>query len=86
MGEFYHLRDQLWWELREFVRSETSMLPPNEQLLEELGVPTYAIINGKVRVMKKDTMREELGRSPNYADAVCMTFYKAPEMVDWGMN
>ena len=36
------------------------MLPPDEQLVEELATPTYEVQNGKVRVMKKDTMRELL--------------------------
>jgi len=40
-----------------------AMLPPSEELIEELTVPTYEIENGKIRVMKKDTMRELLGRA-----------------------
>ena len=43
-------------------------------LAEELLVPTYEIKNGKIRVMSKDTMRELLRRSPDRADALCLTF------------
>jgi hypothetical protein len=50
------------------------MLPPDEMLIEELQVPTYEVANGKIRVMKKDTMRELLKRSPDRADALCLTF------------
>ena len=53
------------------------MLPPDEMLLEELSVPTYTIKNGKIKVMGKDTMRDILKRSPDRADALCLTF--APE-------
>ena len=77
MGEFYILRDQLWWSCREWLRTDQgAMLPPDEQLLEELQTPTYEVINGKLRVMKKETMRELLKRSPDRADALCLTFFK----------
>jgi len=75
LGEFHRLRDQLWWACREWLRADTgAMLPPDEMLMEELSVPTYAIENGRVRIMKKQTMRELLRRSPDRADALCLTF------------
>lgn len=77
LGEFYILRDQLWWAVREWLRvDEGSMLPPDEALIEELSVPTYDIQNGKIRVMVKDVMKELLKRSPDRADALCLTFYE----------
>jgi hypothetical protein len=75
-GEFYILRDQLWWACREWLRTDPgSMLPPDEALIEELLIPTYVVENGKIRVMKKDTMKELLKRSPDRADALCLTFF-----------
>jgi len=75
LGEFQILRDQLWWACREWLRSDTgAMLPPDEMLVEELATPTYEVVNGKIRVMKKDLMRELLKRSPDRADALCLTF------------
>ena len=53
-----------------------AMLPTDEMLLEELQTPTYEVANGKVRVMKKDVMRELLKRSSDRADALCLTFYQ----------
>ena len=50
------------------------MLPPDEMLMEELQTPTYLIDRGKIRIMKKATMREVLKRSPDRADALCLTF------------
>jgi hypothetical protein len=50
------------------------MLPPDEMLIEELQMPTYEITNGKIRVMKKEIMRELLRRSPDRADALTLTF------------
>ena len=74
-GEFNLLRDQLWWKVREWLRTDPgAMLPPDEELLEELLVPKYAILGGKIRVMAKDEMKKLLGRSPDRADALCLTF------------
>ena len=75
LGEFYILRDQLLWAVREWLRTDDAMLPPVESLIEELGTPTYKIQNGKIRVMKKDTIRELLKRSSDYMDALALTFY-----------
>jgi len=50
------------------------MLPPDNDLIEELLVANYEVTNGKIRVMKKVTMRELLKRSPDRADALCPTF------------
>lgn len=77
LGEFQILRDQLWWACREWLRTDPgAMLPPDEMLVEELAVPTYEVKNGRVRVMKKDVMRDLLKRSPDKADALCLTFAK----------
>jgi len=74
LGEFQILRDQLWWSVREWLRTENAMLPPDELLIEELACPTYEVEGGKIRIMKKPTMRELLKRSPDRADALCLTF------------
>ena len=81
LGEFQILRDQLWWAVREWLRTDQgAMLPPDERLLEELATPTYTVEGGTVRVMKKDAMRDLLKRSPDRADALCLTFYQ-PELL-----
>jgi len=78
MGEFFQLRDQLWWALREWLRTDpNAMIPPEPMLLEEMLLPTYEVRNGKIYVMDKETMRQKLGRSPNYADALVLTFMPA---------
>ena len=75
LGEFQILRDQLWWACREWLRTDPgAMLPPDEMLLEELQIPNYEVVNGKIRVMKKDIMRDLLKRSPDRADSLCLTF------------
>lgn len=76
-GEFYSLRDQLWWALREWLRTDPyAMLPPDELLLEELKIVTYGVDDrsNKIKIMRKDDMRALLKRSPDRADALCLTF------------
>jgi hypothetical protein len=81
LGEFGILRDQLWWSCREWLRTDTgAMLPPDEQLMEELLVPTYQVKGGKIKIMDKDTMRDHLKRSPDRADALCLTFAPSGEL------
>jgi phage terminase large subunit len=78
LGEFFQIRDQLWWACREWLREGDAMLPPEPMLMEELMTPTYRIDDrGKIHMMDKDTMREKLKRSPNYADALVLTFLPA---------
>jgi hypothetical protein len=75
-GEFRILRDQLWWAVREWLRTDpNAMLPPDPLLVEELTIPTYRIsLTGNIEIMNKDVMRELLKRSPDRADALCLTF------------
>lgn len=77
-GVFGTLRDQLWWRCREWLRADPgAMLPPDEGLLDELCAPTYQVRDGKIRVTSKEDLRKLLLRSPDLADALCLTF--APE-------
>lgn len=79
-GEFKILRDQLWWKCREWLRADPgSMLPPDEELIEELQTATYEIKGKYIQVMDKATFKELLKRSPNKADALCLTFAPLPD-------
>jgi hypothetical protein len=76
-GEFKILRDQLAWQVREWLRTDpTSMLPPDEELIEELSIPTYKTDGKYVRIMKADVFKDLLKRSPNKFSALCLTFAK----------
>jgi hypothetical protein len=80
IGDFNKKRDQLWWMCREWLRLDPgAMLPPDEELLEELHCPTYEVKNGKICVMQTPDMREILGRSPDRASSLCLTFDELDE-------
>lgn len=84
-GEFALLRDQLWWAVREWLRTDPgAMLPPDDALADELCAPTYHVRRGKIVVSDKDELRDRLGRSPDRADALCLTFAPAQEQAEGG--
>lgn len=88
-GEFFILRDQLAWQVREWLRADpTSMLPPDEELIEELSIPTYSVDGRWVKIMKADVFRDLLKRSPNKFSALCLTFAKPLDIagVSQGMS
>lgn len=82
LGEFPQLRDQLWWSVMLWLRDDPgAMLPPDEELAEELTTPMYEVNynnNGKLRVSSKDFMKDNLGRSPDKAESLILTF--APDL------
>jgi len=77
-GAFGTLRDQLWWRVREWLRTDPgAMLPPEPGLDEELCAPQYQVRKGVIKVTAKEDLKKILKRSSDLADALCLTF--APE-------
>jgi hypothetical protein len=69
------LRDELWLSLRDWLRERGCKLPEDRVLREEICAPTYTYTGtGKLVIESKDSMRKRLRRSPDMADALCMTF------------
>ena len=83
VGErFMRLRDELWWESREWFRKLECRIPDDGKLIAELTLPTYAYTSsGKIKVESKDEIKKRtaktassMGKSPDLADAFCLTF------------
>lgn len=76
LGEFQNLRAQLWWATREWLKNDLdAAIPDDQELTDELRCPTYyKNLQGKIVITDKETMRDRLRRSPNKADALCLTF------------
>jgi hypothetical protein len=73
-GRFMRLRDELWWRAREWFTSLDCTIPRDEHLIDELVGPTYKYEStGKIRVESKDDMKKRGIKSPNRADAFCLT-------------
>jgi hypothetical protein len=69
------LRDELWWKCREWFQSKDCSIPNDERLIAQLTGPTYDFhSNGKIVVESKKDMKERSLKSPDLADALCLTF------------
>ena len=71
---YYHrLRDELWWRARTACERISWSLPDDQDLLDELSMPTYKELDGKIKVQSKDELRNKGLGSPDTADAACCT-------------
>lgn len=69
------LRDELWLSCKEWLETRAVKLPRNDELRQELIGPTYSFTsNGKIKVEGKSEMKRRGMRSPDLADALCLTF------------
>jgi phage terminase large subunit len=70
---YYNMRAQIWFEMAEWVKRGAA-LPNLPELLGELTSPTYVFHRGKFQLEDKDQVKARLGRSPDLADALALTF------------
>lgn len=76
------LRDELWLSVKDWLATKSVRLPADDQLRHELVAPRYSFTSsGKVVVESKDSMRKRRMRSPDLADALCLTFASQAAMV-----
>lgn len=71
-------RAEMWIEMADWIK-RGGALPNIPSLVGELTVPTYTFVNGKFVLEDKDLIKKRLGRSPDLADALALTF-ALPEM------
>ena len=75
---FRMLRDELYWEMREWFMSDDAMIPPDKNLIEQLAIPTYEEVGANVVIMRKKDMKKMLGgKSPDEMESLMLTFKKA---------
>jgi phage terminase large subunit len=69
------LRDDLWLAVRDWFAGRACKLPKDADLRQELVSPTYTFTStGKVVVEGKQALKKRGLRSPDIADALCLTF------------
>lgn len=66
-------RAEMWLSMAAWIR-RGGCLPNMSELTAELTTPTYTFVNGKFLLEEKDMIKERLGRSPDIADALALTF------------
>lgn len=74
---YNRLRDELWFEARNWFARRDVKMPQDDALIAELTLPSYKVLsNGKLQVESKDDMKKRGVTSPDLADAFCLTFAK----------
>lgn len=78
---FLNVRAAMWWNVRQMLDPQYGsevMLPPVEELTLDLTTPKWEIMkDATVRLESKDSIRDRLGRSTDYGDAVCLAFWQS---------
>jgi hypothetical protein len=79
IGNYRNLRSELWFRVKDWLVKRVGKLPRDELLIAELCRARYLYSsNGKIQVESKDDMKKRGIKSPDLADALCLTF-AAPE-------
>ena len=75
MGQTYNnLRTELWFKTKAWLEDRSCKIPDNDDLLADLTGIRYAFTSsGKMQAESKDAMKRRGLKSPDLADAVCLT-------------
>ena len=71
--KFYNKRTEMYWELAEWVKAG-GCLPDDGELIAELVCHTISYKGDKLLLCSKDDVKEKIGRSPDKADSLALTF------------
>lgn len=68
-------RAEMWARMAEWVKTVGALpLDLPSEMTAELTTPQYTFVNGKFMLEPKDEVKKRLGRSPDLADALALTF------------
>lgn len=72
-ARYFNIRTEMYFNLAEWVK-KGGALPKIPALIAELTTPTYAFKNDRLLIEPKESIKARLGRSPDLADALALTF------------
>ena len=73
-GTYNNLRTELWFRTKAWLEERSCKLPNDDELLADLTGIRYSFTSsGKMAAESKDQMRRRGLRSPDLADAICLT-------------
>ena len=72
---FTNLRSEAYWKTKEWIRSGGELVR-GEEWKELLFLRYKNTLAGKLQLMPKLEMKKKLGKSPDYADALMLTFIR----------
>ena len=72
--QYLNLRAELWFRLKAWLEARDCRLPRDENLLSELSAPKYSFTSsGKIKIESKSDMKSRGMKSPDMADALCLS-------------
>jgi len=88
IGRFATVRDLGWWLLREWLRKDqNAAIPPDDLLRDELLTPQYEKRpNGDIKISPTTFFKEKLGRSPDRASSLMLSFCPRPTYGSGGIE
>jgi len=73
---YFNKRTEMYFNLLEAIK-KGFFTPYDKELEEELSALTYSITpNGLLKLVSKDEIKESLGRSPDRADSLALSFFE----------
>lgn len=84
--KYFNKRAELFWNLRQMFKEDKISIPNDTELIQELTELRYKYSSEKkLRIEAKDDMKKRVGRSPDKADALALSFAnlssEEPEMI-----
>ncbi len=80
---FANKRAEMWWLMASWVRQPDCLLPDISSLVPEMSTPRYGFdSHNRVVIEKKEDIKKRLGASPDYADALALTFAEPVSVED----
>lgn len=70
---YANIRAEMWWKMAEWVKGG-GVIPHIPEMIAELTTPTYSFKGDQLLLEPKEQVKKRLGRSPDYADALALTF------------
>jgi phage terminase large subunit len=80
---FFNLRAEMYWNLRERLRSDAPdwmkiKIPDDDELKSQLSsLKFYYSTNGRIQMEEKDEVKKRIGKSPDKADALALVTWAA---------
>lgn len=72
--QFANRRMEMWWHMAQWIK-QGGAIPQDPVLQGDLGAPTYGYTPKGPKILEaKDKLKERIGRSPDLADALALTF------------
>lgn len=83
---FANKRAEGYWRLREAFETQQIMIPDDDELIGELMSIKYKVVNsnGKIKIEEKEEAKKRLGKSPDLADSLMLTYIPEAEPASAG--